>query len=95
MWAFRRSNNSTRIPARSTRDRIDGLGNLNLEQQVKGVRHSSHSGVLRLLPDGQMPQYPPAFKRLRELGYTNVQVSKFRQYAYRLVRAGYPLEKGS
>ena len=90
--------NSTRIPgAKYAGPGSTGSGILNLEQQVKGVPTTRAILVYcGCCPMEKCPNIRPAFKRLHELGYTNVQVLKIPTNMHTdWSEPGYPLEKGS
>ncbi len=73
----------------------DGIANL--EQQVKGV--PTNRAILLYCgccPWEKCPNIRPAFKKLHELGYNNVQVVKIPTNLHTdWVEPGYPVEKGS
>jgi len=72
-------------------------GIANLEQQVKGV--PTDRAILLYCgccPWEKCPNIRPAFKKLHDLGYTNVQVVKIPTNLHTdWVEPGYPVEKGS
>jgi len=72
-------------------------GIANLEQQVKGV--PTDRAILLYCgccPWEKCPNIRPAFKKLHDLGYTNVQVVKIPTNLHNdWVEPGYPVEKGS
>ena len=89
---------STRIPgAKYAGPGSTAEGIANLEQQVKGVAHDRpillYCGCC---PWEKCPNIRPAFKKLHELGFSNVQVLKIPTNLHTdWVEPGYPVEKGS
>jgi thiosulfate/3-mercaptopyruvate sulfurtransferase len=89
---------STRLPgAKYAGPGSTAEGIANLEQQVKGVAHDRaillYCGCC---PWEKCPNIRPAFKRLHDLGFTNVQVLKIPTNLHTdWVEPGYPVEKGS
>lgn len=72
-------------------------GIVSLEQQVKGVP-TSRAILLYCgcCPMEKCPNIRPAFKKLHDLGFTNVQVLKIPTNMHTdWVEPGYPVEKGS
>ena len=89
---------STRLPgAKYAGPGSTAEGIANLEQQVKGVAHDRpillYCGCC---PWEKCPNIRPAFKKLHELGFSNVQVLKIPTNLHTdWVEPGYPVEKGS
>jgi thiosulfate/3-mercaptopyruvate sulfurtransferase len=89
---------STRLPgAKYAGPGSTAEGIASLEQQVKGVP-TSRAILLYCgcCPMEKCPNIRPAFKKLHELGFTNVQVLKIPTNMHTdWVEPGYPVEKGS
>jgi hypothetical protein len=89
---------STRIPgAKYAGPGSTAEGIANLEAQVKGVAHDRPILIYcGCCPMEKCPNIRPAFAKLHELGFTNVQVLKIPTNMHTDWDVpGYPLEKGS